>query len=230
MEMNAAGGAASGELEIGCSGERLVMSPQRALVWPRRRTLLLGDSHFGKGAVFRRAGIALPAGAAQTDLARLAELIHKHGIERVIVLGDFFHGRVEPDEPFVAAFASFRRQHRALEIASIAGNHDRWSRHSELANMIRWLDEGTRDEPFVYAHRAAAQSAAYTLSGHLHPVVRLTGPGRDRLSAPVFWFRQHSAVLPAFGTFTGGYRIRPDRSDRMFAVTPGAVLPVATVW
>jgi DNA ligase-associated metallophosphoesterase len=216
-------------LEIDCMGEQLMLSPQRALIWQRRRTLLLGDSHFGKGAVFRRAGIALPAGSAQTDLERLAALVNQHAIERVIVLGDFFHGRVDPDEPFIAAFAAFKQRHQTLEIAAIPGNHDRWSRGSELGKMIHWLDEGTRDEPFVFRHNATGETEVYALTGHLHPVVCMYGRGRDRLTLPVFWFRQNYAVLPAFGSFTGGYRIYPYQDDRVYAVVPDAVIPVAMV-
>jgi DNA ligase-associated metallophosphoesterase len=213
-------------LEIDCAGEQLMLSPQRALIWQRRRTLILGDSHFGKGAVFRRAGIALPAGSAQNDLDRLAALVMQHAIERVVVLGDFFHGRVQPGEPFIAAFEAFKQQHQTLDIAAIPGNHDRWARYSEVSPLLRWLAEGTRDEPFVFMHQAAAEDTAYALTGHLHPVIRLYGPGRDRLTAPVFWFRPHYAVLPAFGLFTGGYRIKPDQHDRVFAVMPEAVVAI----
>jgi metallophosphoesterase superfamily enzyme len=67
------------------------------------------------------------------------------------------------------------------------------------------------------------------LVGLPHPVVRLYGRGRDRLTTPVFWFRQDYAVLPAFGSFTGGYRITPQRDDRVYAVVPEAVIEVAPV-
>jgi metallophosphoesterase superfamily enzyme len=95
--------------------------------------------------------------------------------------------------------------------------------------MIHWLDEGTRDEPFVFRHDAAGETEVYALTGHLHPVVCMYGRGRDRLTLPVFWFRQNYAVLPAFGSFTGGYRIYPYQDDRVYAVVPDAVIPVAMV-
>lgn len=220
-------------LDIDCMGERLVLSAQRALIWPRRRTLIIGDSHFGKGAVFRRTGLALPAGSTQTDLDRLSSLVNQHAIERVIVLGDVFHGRMSADDPFMAGFERFRQCHQALDMAAITGNHDRWTRHSEVRHLIRWLEDGAGDEPFRFLHefvdKTDNEDGGYALSGHLHPVVRLYGRGRDRLTTPVFWFRQNYAVLPAFGSFTGGYRITPQRAERVYAVVPEAVIEVPLV-
>jgi hypothetical protein len=41
---------------------------------------------------------------------------------------------------------------------------------------------------------------------------------------PVFWFTRRFAVLPSFGSFTGGHPIRLGAGDRVFAAGPDSVL------
>jgi metallophosphoesterase superfamily enzyme len=68
-----------------------------------------------------------------------------------------------------------------------------------------------------------ALDKAFTLSGHIHPVMRLRplrGPG---LRVPVFWQRPAGLVLPSFGAFTGGFAVRPTAGEHLFAVGPTAV-------
>ena len=68
------------------------------------------------------------------------------------------------------------------------------------------------------------------LAGHLHPVVRLNGPGRDSLRTPCFVVGTRQIVLPAFGEFVGGSLVSPCEGERtliatargVFDVTPGA--------
>ena len=43
----------------------------------------------------------------------------------------------------------------------------------------------------------------YVLAGHLHPGVRLHGPGRQSVRLPCFAFGRNAALLPAFSEFTG---------------------------
>ena len=51
----------------------IVLLPGRAAVLPASATLLVADLHLGKAATFRKAGIPVPEGSAQRDLARLAD-------------------------------------------------------------------------------------------------------------------------------------------------------------
>jgi hypothetical protein len=87
------GARRDGRSPLRSRGEQVLLHPDRALSWPARRTLVVADVHFGKDDAFRRAGIALPAGAARTDVARLARLLRRTRSERLVVLGDFFHAR-----------------------------------------------------------------------------------------------------------------------------------------
>ncbi len=66
-------------IEIDWGGERLVVLAERALYWPRRRTIIIADPHFGKAATFRQAGIPVPHGTTATDLDRLRRLLPAPG-------------------------------------------------------------------------------------------------------------------------------------------------------
>ena len=47
------------------AGERLVAFADRALYWPARKRLVLGDLHLGKADIFRAAGIPVPSGGGR---------------------------------------------------------------------------------------------------------------------------------------------------------------------
>src|SRR5262249_938152 len=106
-------------------GEQLLLSPERAVIWPNRSALIVADPHFGKDDVFRPAGIALPRGPAVDDLQRLTRLLEAYQLQRLIVLGDFLHAATRSGDAFLHAFSIWRRAHAALAIDVIAGNHDR---------------------------------------------------------------------------------------------------------
>jgi uncharacterized protein len=79
--------------------------------------------------------------------------------------------------------------------------------------------------PFVLRHEPADSPDGYTLAGHLHPGLVLSGPGRwERL--PCFWLASRTAVLPAFGSFTGLAPVSPEPSDRIFVIAEDEVLAV----
>jgi DNA ligase-associated metallophosphoesterase len=210
-------------LTIHCADELLVLHPDRAVYWPARRMLLVADIHFGKAASFRRAGLAVPRGSSEHDLARLGALIEAFGAEHLMVLGDFFHARPDVDEPFMAAFDRWRSQYAGLTVGVAAGNHDRHAAQISLPG-VQWCDECAAG-PFLLRHEPRPQVGFYVLAGHLHPVTVLKGPGRDRMRLPVFHFRQHLAVLPGFGSFTGGHPVDPEPGDRLY-VAGESVLPV----
>lgn len=212
-------------LAIELGGEQVLLHPQKALLWPGRKTLLIADPHFGKDDVFRRAGIALPRGPAIADLQRLTLLIEANGCERLVVLGDFLHAATQAGDGFLHAFGVWRTAHSDLAIDVVAGNHDRRESAAKWASLACWHRAPLVEPPFVFAHEPAPDSRGYVLSGHIHPVMHLARV-RRRLRVPVFWKRPGYLVLPSFGSFTGGATVEPSREDSVYAVGPERVIAI----
>lgn len=241
-----------GACPLEVAGERLQLLPDRAVAWPARRTLVVADIHFGKDDVFRRAGLAIPEGAAAEDLARLSRLLAATRGERLVVLGDFVHGAVEAGDAFPQRFAQWRAAHRELAIDVVAGNHDRHVRRGGATPFdVAWHGGALRDGPFSFVHEpddgpsrdatpvrtppspaagedeaSAPAAAGFVLAGHLHPVIRLPVRGGTPLRVPVFWQRPGALVLPAFGRLTGGQAVRAAPGECLFVAGPERVRPL----
>ncbi len=206
------------------AGQRLIMRSDRTLHWPRAGILLLADPHFGKGSVFRRQGLGIPAGATRDDLDRLSRALAETGSQRLVILGDFLHAPPAGDEAWLDTFAAWRRRHAALDILVTRGNHDR------LASVpddwaLDWRRGTVFEPPFAFRHEPGPVAGAYALAGHWHPVVHLR-QGSERLRAPVFWFGAECGVLPAFGRFTGGQPVKPRLGNQLFAVGPETIMHI----
>lgn len=207
-------------------GEDLWFHPERAVIWPARRTVIVADTHFGKSALFGHHGLAVPAGADQRDRERLNELVRSSGAERLVILGDFLHAPLRADSRDAQDLTEWVRGLQATEIRVIAGNHDRGPAQG-WRMPLEWQEPDLLEPPFRFTHdagRAPPGDALYTLSGHIHPVVRLLGMRKQAPRVPIFWQRRSGLVLPSFGLFTGGYVVRPDPEDRVFAVGPQRVV------
>lgn len=213
------------EYTIEVAGETLQLHAERALYWPRMRWLMLADVHFGKGAVLRRAGVALPTGQTQADLARIDALIAHYDPERLVVLGDLVHGKALADTPWVDDVRRWREFHGALQMVLVAGNHDR---HFDAAALgFERVGEWLREAPFALVHEPCSMPGHYVLAGHVHPGINVQdGWRKHRL--PAFRFGADCGVLPAFGALTGLYETPAGRGERVVAVTPAGLLPLGT--
>ncbi len=218
-------GSSEGVLDVGVAGETLRLDAERALYWPARATLVVADVHFGKGQVLREGGVPLPRGSTAGDLARLDALIARHVPARLLVLGDLVHGPTRPDAEWIARVRCWRDRHAGLACVLVRGNHDR---RLDAGALGFSAVEGTALEaPFVFAHDPRPDARGYVLAGHAHPGIVLRERHAPRARLPVFWFGAGVGVLPAFGRLTGLMPVRHQPRDRVFAVAPGMVLPIA---
>ena len=213
-------------IEITVAGEMLTLFAERAAYWGRTRTLLVADPHFGKAAAFRAGTIPVPRGTTSEGLARLDRLLDLTEARRVIVLGDFLHAREGRAPETLRTLAGWRARHESTELVLVRGNHDRRAGDPSAELGIASVDAPMLEAPFIFTHHPVEDDGGYVMAGHVHPGVRLAGPGGLRARVPCFWFGQRCAVLPAFGDFTGLAQITPKPGDRVFAIADSEVLPV----
>jgi DNA ligase-associated metallophosphoesterase len=214
-------------LEIELAGERLQLHADRALAWPSESALVIADVHLGKDLIFQRHGIAIPNRVSRDQLDRITALLLETEARRLVILGDFLHGRLATADALVSEMAVWRERHRNVEMDLIVGNHDRTSVDTILRDLFDVHDDVMICEPFRFAHEPTAVDDLYTLAGHLHPGFSVRAPRAGAaLRLPAFWFRSRYGVLPAFGTFTGLARVRRHDSDRVFVVGEGNVAEV----
>lgn len=210
------------------AGEDLDLLPERALYWPRRRTLVVSDPHFGKAAAFQHAGLPVPDGTPD-DVARLDRLIQGRPVARLVILGDLFHARSARTPRVMEAVARWRGRHPLLEVTLVRGNHDLHAGDPPGDWRFRCVAGPEPDPPFEYRHEPAdpaSKRAGFVLAGHVHPAVVLSGRDGSRLRLPCFHLGDRQAILPAFGSFTGNYRVRPGKGERVFVVGENRVAEI----
>lgn len=221
-----------GAVEFGWHGLRVVLLPDRAVWLPDDRTLLIADVHLGKAASFRARGVPVPEGVTQRDLNRVSTHLERTGAERLIVLGDLIHDDAALRARTREAVVAWRGGWAGVSVDLVVGNHDRRVESCEPLG-VRVLGPGVRLEGNSGAcidltHEPPAGAAARpTFCGHLHPVVSVGGARTAaRVRTACFWFDGMTAILPAFGSFTGGRSMAMRGDEQVFAAGDLAVIPV----
>jgi len=212
-------------MTITSHGEELILDKERALYLPEQKLLAISDLHLGKSAHFRKAGVPVPATVANHDLVRLEGLINQYQPETLLINGDMFHHDLNND---IEAFAAWKKKYQQLTFLLVKGNHDRL-KASDYTNLgIEIHEPSFCSGPFCFIHDApkCTEEELYPISGHVHPGVAIVGKAKQRLRFPCFYFGSEYAILPAFSTFTGLYTVYPKNKERIFAITPAAVLEV----
>jgi len=222
-------------MELG--GESLHLLADRGVWLPRRGVLAVSDPHFGKGAAFRAAGVAIPMGTTPRDLGRLDRLLLHSGARRLVILGDFFHSPGSRTPEVTGMLRDWRDRHPRLEVVLVRGNHDRWAGDPPQELGVRVRSEGLVEDGLRLVHDPGEAEwwddpgpepgTPLTLAGHLHPVVTLVRRGGRGVRLPCFWVRPGGIVLPAFGSFTGGQRVAPRLGDRIVVVADGQVTEIS---
>lgn len=212
-------------MEIRIRNNTFVLLPQKAAFWKEQQTLLISDLHIGKIAHFRKAGIAIPQHAVRHNFIRLDALMNgTHDVQRILFTGDLFHSDVnrEWDD-----FCDWRDRYDGVDMQIVLGNHDRLPDHFCDAFRITVHQKELLIPPFTFAHHPRSTFKTedeYVISGHLHPVIRLSGKANQQLMLPCFYFGAQQAVLPSFGYFTGGYIIDPGPEDEVIAIAQDRLL------
>lgn len=159
------------------------------------------------------------------DLLRLDDLIALTNARKVIFLGDLFHSELNREwNDFTAWLEKYPR----LEFILVRGNHDILPEQAYADSRLLLIEKKLAVPPFLLTHEPLVnkndESGLYTICGHLHPAVSLTGNGLQQITLPCFYFGLHYALLPAFGKFTGFHKIKPRKEDIVFAIANKRVL------
>jgi uncharacterized protein len=211
---------------VDVAGERVLLLAERAAYWERARTLLVADTHFGKAAAFRAAGVPVPRGTTTGSLDRLDSSLARTGATRIVFLGDFLHAREGREAETTRVVGEWRSRNAATDMVLVRGNHDVRAGDPGPEIDIRCVDGPLVEPPFVFTHKPAVSDEGYVVCGHVHPGARLTGPAREHSWLPCFWVRSSMTVLPAFGEFTGLGDVDVVSGDRVFVVAGESVLEV----
>jgi DNA ligase-associated metallophosphoesterase len=172
-----------------------------ALFWEEESLLVVSDLHLEKGSSFAQRGVLLPPFDTAATLARLSTVIARHDPRTVIALGDSFHDRkaherLSPNDRETLSALQVRR-----DWIWISGNHD--------PALPRDFGGVVADEvaigPVLFRHEPTG--ARGEIAGHLHPKARVSTRGRS-VERRCFASDGERAVLPAFGSYTGGLSIR----------------------
>lgn len=216
-----------GSQEITLKEQTLILLPQKALYWREQNILVVSDIHFGKSGHFRKHGIAVPDAVNMTNIQKLEELATHLSPQKILFLGDLFHSELNKE---VKQFKNWRRSHADIEMILTIGNHDILTRF-EFEKMELICVNQYELEPFVFMHDESdsENSGSYSITGHVHPAVKLPASGRQRIYVPCFYFGNSHGMLPAFGTFTGTYLINPAQNDLVYAVVDDKIVDVSTL-
>jgi putative SbcD/Mre11-related phosphoesterase len=178
------------------------LTPEGAAIHLGERTAVIADVHLGYEWARGAAGDCVPAHSLDETMARLLRVLGRAEIARLVVAGDL----IESPRPCRRTEADLRRLRDALaargvSLVALEGNHDRRARRSSCqaspgvpALPATWTVAG-----WTIGHGHQPVAGERTISGHVHPVVRVAGA-----TALCFLVGPGRIVLPAFSSNAAG--------------------------
>lgn len=198
---------------IHVAGERLLLDPDGAVVWPAEHLLVVADLHFEKGSSAATKGSLLPPWDTHATLDRLAGLIRRHSPRTVVALGDSFHDRDASGRLTHCDAERLRTITAAVRFVWVLGNHDPLPPQGLGGEAHGQWALG----PLRFRHEARGRAAAtgVELCGHHHPKAQVVTRGTN-VTRPCFVVDPHRVMLPALGAYTGGLDVRAPAIARLF--------------
>jgi DNA ligase-associated metallophosphoesterase len=206
-------------------GEELLLLPEKAIWWPKRKILLLADVHLGKTTHFRQKGVSVPVQVLYDDIAALDRLVTMLEPARVIVLGDLFHAKENSEWQVFGEWVLSQSAKWEL----VKGNHDILPFEAYERYNITIYEKLLEEPPFLLTHFpldhfAYVPPGHYVLAGHVHPAVMIKGKAWQTARVSCFYFGERQGLLPAFGRFTGNEVIDTGKTDDVFAIAGERVI------
>jgi uncharacterized protein len=198
--------------------------PEKALFLTEERVLIVSDLHFGKVNHFRQAGLPVPRSANYKNAENLIDLINLWKPLRTIFLGDLFHSHYNEEWEVVGQII---HNFPACSFELVIGNHDIMSMQQYARKKISVVEQ-VEIGAWLLTHepmdRSKIPSGKINLAGHIHPGAHLQGKGRQSVTLPCFWFSKNQVILPAFGSLTGLYPIRPAENDAVYIILENKIM------
>jgi DNA ligase-associated metallophosphoesterase len=189
----------------------------KAMYWHDHNALLIADLHLGKQEHFRKSGIAVPN--TNNNFNNLIELINYYNPAKVIFLGDLFHSTKNNS----INDAKILFQNLKCELILVKGNHDILNNHIYSELNINVVDDYYFNG-IKLNHEPPEDPNSPVICGHIHPAITLKGEGRNYIKLPCFYFSDNIVIMPAFGDFTGTYKLSPKRTDKIFAISENELI------
>jgi DNA ligase-associated metallophosphoesterase len=191
------------------AGERLMLDPAGALVWPDQRLLVVADLHLEKGSAAAARGQLVPPWDTGLTLERLTRLLRRYRPVTVIALGDSFHDRGGAARMGSHEAARLEAMTAATRFVWVLGNHD------PVAQGVggEWV-ESFRLGNLTFRHEADPDGPG-DICGHHHPKASVPARGAT-VTRPCFVTDARRIMLPAFGAYTGGLDVGDPAISRLF--------------
>lgn len=226
-------------MELTFGDEAFILLADRGMLWPRRKMLIVADTHFGKDALFQARGIPVPNDVTSNDLARLSALLDLTESQELLILGDFFHGKESNDAEMTRALHAWRSKHAHVTMTIVRGNHDAHAGDPCDSLAIDCLNSLRFDQiKFQHAPRMETKSSSVTedfdsgddviICGHIHPATTLTDFDGTAMKVPCFVLDERQLILPAFGRFTGTHAMERIEGRQFLIASHGRVLKAPT--
>jgi uncharacterized protein len=194
------------------------LTPEGAAIHAGEKTAVVADVHLGYEWARGAAGDSVIAHSLDETLARLANVLERAPVERLIVAGDL----VESPRPCRRTGDDVRRlrdwlDQRGVRLVVLEGNHDRSLARpgGNPAQPTEPMHATAKIAGWTVGHGHLPIRGDRTISGHHHPVLRV-----DRTVAPCFLIGPDRIVLPAFSSNAAGVDVATAVVPRNWLAVP----------
>lgn len=198
--------------------------PEKALLLPELRLLVIADVHLGKLVHFRRQGIMAPNRIINEDIERIRQLIRQWQPQEVVFLGDLFHSDINSEYEDLAALIATSP---GVQFTLTRGNHDIIPEKYFQEIGLGVCTEIVLTGRIILRHELPVipDNACCYITGHIHPGYLAAGRARQHYRLPCYYQNAQGLVLPAFGQHTGLYMPDYKKGDRVFIIMDQEIVP-----